>query len=83
METNLVMEALKFMVLGMGIVFSFLIIMVLALKAQAGLIKKYFPEKENIKPARKVQPSVATSDNTAKKIAAITAAIQHHNNQKG
>jgi oxaloacetate decarboxylase gamma subunit len=53
------------------------------LKAQAGLIKKYFPEKENIKPARKVQPSVATSDNTAKKIAAITAAIQHHNNQKG
>lgn len=82
METNLVMEALKFMVLGMGIVFSFLIIMVFALKAQAALIGKFFPEKDNIKTAKKVQPSVATSD-TAKKIAAISAAIQHHNNQKG
>lgn len=82
METNLVMEAFKFMVLGMGIVFSFLIIMVFALKAQAALIGKFFPEKDNIKTAKKVQPSVATSD-TAKKIAAISAAIQHHNNQKG
>ncbi len=82
METNLVMEALKFMVLGMGIVYAFLIIMVFALKAQAALIGKYFPEKDNLKTAKKVQPSVATSD-TAKKIAAISAAIQHHNNQKG
>lgn len=82
METNLVMEAFKFMVLGMGIVFSFLIIMVFALKAQAALIGKFFPEKDNMKTAKKVQPSVATSD-TAKKIAAISAAIQHHNNQKG
>jgi len=82
METNLVMEALKFMVLGMGIVFSFLIVMIFALKAQAALIGKFFPEKENIKTAKKVQPSVVTSD-TTKKIAAISAAIQHHNNQKG
>ncbi|PLY11413.1 MAG: sodium pump decarboxylase subunit gamma [Arcobacter sp.] len=82
METNLVMEAFKFMILGMGIVFSFLIIMVFALKAQAALIGKFFPEKDNIKTAKKVQPSVATSD-TAKKIAAISAVIQHHNNQKG
>ncbi|WP_428022909.1 OadG family protein [Arcobacter sp.] len=82
METNLVMEALKFMVLGMGIVYAFLIIMVFALKAQAALIGKFFPEKDNLKTAKKVQPSVATSD-TAKKIAAISAAIQHHNNQKG
>jgi oxaloacetate decarboxylase gamma subunit len=82
METNLVMEAFKFMILGMGIVFAFLIIMVFALKAQAALIGKFFPEKDNIKTAKKVQPSVATSD-TAKKIAAISAVIQHHNNQKG
>ncbi|WP_428026603.1 OadG family protein [Arcobacter sp.] len=82
METNLVMEALKFMVLGMGIVYAFLIIMVFALKAQAALIGKFFPEKDNLKTAKRVQPSVATSD-TAKKIAAISAAIQHHNNQKG
>ncbi len=81
METNLVMEAFKFMVLGMGIVFSFLVIMIFALKAQAKIIAKYFPMKEN-KKTNKMQPQAAASD-TAKKIAAITAVIQHHNNLKG
>jgi len=81
MEINLVAEAFKFMVLGMGIVFSFLTIMIFALKAQAALISKYFPEKEN-KTTKKVQTTVSAS-NTAKKMAAISAAIQHHNNLKG
>jgi len=80
MEINLVAEALKFMLLGMGIVFSFLTIMVYILKAQAKLIKKYFPHEEK-KPTNKWQPPAA--DDTAKKIAAITAAIQHHKNLKG
>ncbi len=81
MEINLVAEAFKFMVLGMGIVFTFLVVMIFALKAQAALIQKYFPMKEN-KTKAKVQPQAAASD-TAKKIAAITAVIQHHNNLKG
>jgi Na+-transporting methylmalonyl-CoA/oxaloacetate decarboxylase gamma subunit len=55
--------------------------MIFALKAQAALIQKYFPMKEN-KTKAKVQPQAAASD-TAKKIAAITAVIQHHNNLKG
>ena len=81
MELNLVTEAFKFMILGMGIVFSFLTIMIFALKAQAALIAKYFPLKDNIQ-TNKVPTHVAASD-TAKKIAAITAVIQHHNNLKG
>ncbi len=81
MEINLVAEAFKFMLLGMGIVFTFLVVMIFALKAQAALIKKYFPITEN-KPTNKVQTSVSASD-TAKKIAAITAVIQHHKNLKG
>ena len=81
MELNLVTEAFKFMILGMGIVFAFLTIMIFALKAQATLIAKYFPVKENIQ-TNKVPTNVAASD-TAKKIAAITAVIQHHNNLKG
>ncbi len=81
MEIILVAEALKFMVLGMGIVFTFLTIMIYALKAQAAIIAKYFPLQEN-KQTSKMQPKTAASD-TAKKIAAISAAIQHHNNLKG
>lgn len=75
------MEALKFMMLGMGIVFSFLVILVFVLKAQASLIAKYFPEKK-IKVNKSAQPNVDSANN-AKKVAAITAAVQHHNNKKG
>lgn len=79
MEIDLVSEALKFMMLGMGVVFSFLIIMIFVLKAQAALLTKYFPEKgkENVK-----RPQANASRETAK-IAAIVAAVQHHNNLKG
>ncbi|MCP4970262.1 MAG: sodium pump decarboxylase subunit gamma [Arcobacter sp.] len=78
METNLIIEAAKFMALGMGIVFVFLVIMINALKLQAKLISKYFPQKKI--EAKKVP--VSTSNNT-KKMAAIVAAVQHHKNLKG
>ncbi len=80
METNLITEAMKFMVLGMGIVFLFLIVMVYVLKIQAKLIGKYFPEKR-VKPP-KLKVATNASNNTAK-IAAIVVAVQHHKNLKG
>ena len=80
MEVNLISEALKFMVLGMGIVFAFLIILIFVLKAQAKLLSKYFPAKEIEKTKRVQTPSVPS---TAKKVAAIIAAVQHHENLKG
>ena len=80
MEINLVDEALKFMMLGMGVVFSFLVIMIFVLKAQAALLTKFFPEKE--KEAVK-RPQATASSNQAAKVAAMVAAVQHHNNLKG
>lgn len=80
MEVNVIFEALKFMLLGMGVVFSFLVILIFVLKGQKNLLTKYFPAKEK-KPANKVQPSVVT--NNSAKVAAIVAAVQHHNNLKG
>lgn len=78
METNLIAEAGKFMALGMGIVFLFLVVMIYALKIQAKLIGKYFPEK-------KVTPnkSAVKASNDTAKTAAIVAAVQHHKNLKG
>lgn len=82
-EVNLVSEAFKFMALGMGIVFLFLTIMIFALKLQAFLISKFFPEKEKDKVSSwKPQNSPAPADDKDT-IAAITAAIVHYNNQKG
>ena len=76
-EINLTSEALKFMALGMGIVFTFLTVMIFALKLQAYLIAKFFKAEE-----KKVttQHMKASSNDDAAITAAITAAIIHHNN---
>jgi oxaloacetate decarboxylase (Na+ extruding) subunit gamma len=72
METNLVIEGFKFMGLGMGTVFVFLIIMIVCMNIMSSIIHKFFPE-----PELKAAPTAAPTDN--KKItAAITAAIKHH-----
>ena len=72
---NLVFEGLKFMLLGMGTVFSFLILMIGAMNLQAYIIQKLFPE-----PAPACSTG-KTSSNSAK-VAAISAAITHHKNVK-
>lgn len=80
-EINLVGESLKFMVLGMGIVFSFLTVMIYALKLQAYLIKIFF--KEEVSKSTKKKTSQSNLNNDDKIItAAITASIIHHNNIK-
>lgn len=79
-EVNMVAEAIKFMVLGMGIVFLFLIIMVVVLKLQAKLIEKFFTGSANEKTSTKEwQPQ--QEENKEQITAAITAAIIHHNNK--
>jgi len=77
-EVNLVAEALKFMVLGMGIVFSFLGVMIYALKLQAFLIAKFFKEEEKKITVKHMQAAPKQDDSAI--TAAITAAIIHHNN---
>jgi len=79
-EVNVVAEALKFMVLGMGIVFMFLIIMVYAMQLQAKIIEKYFAKEEAQKtPTKQWQPTQAQEEEEKTLVAAITAAILHHN----
>lgn len=46
MEVNLIVETLKFLVLGMSTVFLFLILMVVVLNIQAKIITKFFPSQE-------------------------------------
>jgi len=73
MDTNLVVEGIKFMVLGMGSVFLFLIIMIVSMNIMSTVIHKFFPEPKPVIPGMENQ----TKDNK-KTIAAITAAITHH-----
>jgi oxaloacetate decarboxylase gamma subunit len=79
MEINLVSESLKFMVLGMIVVFIFLAVLVELMKLQAKLIAKYFPEKE---PEVKAQAPRASSTDEASRTAAIIAAITEFKKNK-
>ncbi len=73
METNLVVEGLKFMALGMGTVFSFLIILIAVMYTMSAIVHKFFPEPQPNLDA----PQAGVQDNK-KVIAAISAAITHH-----
>jgi oxaloacetate decarboxylase gamma subunit len=77
METNLVMEGVKFMFLGMGTVFAFLIIMILCMNAMSKIIHRFFPEPQSNVTAQSVTTGGAQQDKS-KIVAAITAAIAHH-----
>ncbi len=74
MEVNYITEGLKFMLLGMGTVFLFLLLLIYTLKLQEKIFKKYFPQKET-----KITPKVPTTTKDATDdsqiVAAITAAI--------
>lgn len=72
---NLVFEGFKFMVLGMGTVFAFLTLLIGVMNLQSYIIHKFFPE-----PTPK--SGGGKTENKNAKIAAVTAAVMHHNNVK-
>jgi oxaloacetate decarboxylase gamma subunit len=75
MHENLIIEGLKFMLLGMGTVFLFLAFMIVVMNIQSKIIHKFFPE-----PLAADTSSPVDSSDQKRKIAAITAAIMHHRN---
>lgn len=76
MEVNLIGEGVKFMVLGMGTVFVFLIILILAMNVMSRIITRYFPEPQGTSVQKE---SSGTKGPDLKKVAAIAGAIHHHN----
>ena len=73
MEVNYVFEGLKIMMLGMGTVFSFLVVLILLMNVMSKVVHRFFPEPNDVD--NNTSPAM---DNNAKKVAAITAAIIHH-----
>ena len=80
MEINLVVEVIELLLVGMGIVFTFLIIAVFM--TQGKILRKFFPQEELSQTINIVLEANATNTDAAK-IAAVIAAVQHHKNLKG
>lgn len=66
-EVNLIFEATKFAILGMGTVFLFLLTMVYILNIQAKIVGKFFPDKK--------EESTKQIKDDKKIVAVITGAI--------
>ena len=73
METNLIVEGFKFMGLGMGTVFLFLVILIVCMNILSVVVHRFFPE-----PHQNPDATVANKKDNKKIIAAISAAISHH-----
>ena len=73
----MILESIKYMILGMGIVYLFLILMVWVLDWQHKLLLKYFPQSFE---EPKSEPPVTNKREKLKKVAAITAALHHMKN---
>ena len=76
MELDLVFEGVKFMIIGMTVVFAFLVLMVIAISIQAKIVNRFFPEKAVSTP-KPVPTAAATADNGSV-IAAIMGAVKAH-----
>ena len=73
-DVNLILESVKFMGLGMAVVFTFLIILIIVVNLQAKIIAKFFPEETPAAP-------VATVDDKHH-VAAIIAAVTEFRKNK-
>jgi len=77
MEVNYILEGFKIMLLGMGTVFSFLVVMIIMMNIMSKVVHRFFPEPNDVD--NNTSPAMT---NNAKKVAAITAAIMHHRQVK-
>ena len=79
MDVDNVLEALKFMALGMSVVFIFLATLIQAIKLQAFVIGKYFPDKVPVVPP---VVTATNSDDEQARVAAVIAAVAEFRNNK-
>ena len=83
MEVDLVSEALTFMLLGMGIVFVFIILMIIAMNIQKVFVEKCLPDSPSGSGTTGGSTAPAANVSSKKnKVAAIIGAICQHQQAK-
>lgn len=82
MQNELISQGINLMLLGMGVVFVFLTLLVFATSFMSALISRYFPEPHPELPV-KVSSSSATRQPDARLLAVIKAAVDEHRSKQG
>ncbi len=72
MDNGLFLEGIRLMLVGMGTVFVFLTLLVVATNLMSRLVARYLPE-----------PEVAVGEPGAEEVAAIAAAIARYRRERG
>lgn len=82
-SSELVMEGLELMLLGMGSVFVFLILLVAVTAAMSWVLTRFFPEALPVaKPPKRVRPTAGAAVDP-EIVAVIGAAIKQHRSRRG
>lgn len=79
---NLISEGLSLMVFGMGFVFVFLTLLVLATGLMSKLVQKFLPEPLVKPKAKPAAVAVTAADNDDELLAVMTAAVHHFRSNK-
>lgn len=80
MMTELIMEGLELLVIGMGTVFVFLAVLVMSVSLMSKVALKFEPEApaQDLHKPPVQTPAPAPQATAAQQVAAITAAAHHH-----
>lgn len=78
---ELFLEGVDLMLLGMGFVFSFLILLVFFMAFMSFIVNRYFPEPIEAPKAQKKAKSSIKPTNDDAIVAALTAVSLHHKNR--
>ncbi|MEY3090124.1 MAG: hypothetical protein RL113_440 [Pseudomonadota bacterium] len=82
MEIHIVGESIKFMLLGMMVVYVFLIVMIQVMKLQAKIINKFFSTQASSTPSSSSATTpIQSEENKGHHVAAIIAAITEFRKQ--
>lgn len=81
-KTELVLQGINLMFVGMGFVLTFLFVLIFAITLISKVVTRYFPESAPMVAAKPIQVSPETSDIELLK-PVIVAAIAHHRRQQG
>ncbi|SEK40048.1 oxaloacetate decarboxylase, gamma subunit [Atopomonas hussainii] len=83
---ELLLEGFELMLLGMGIVFSFLILLIFATKAMSALVTRFAPTPAPVikaAPKKVAAAGAAAPEQDAELLAVLQAAISQHRARRG